>query len=173
MDATRQYEMLANLQAVLNLYLAQQPAIVLAYLFGSVARGQATPLSDIDIAILLDASLDEAQRLNTHLDIAVAVAELLGEKAQVTLLNNAPPFLAYNVIRDGILLYKRTEAERVAFVVRTMKLYFDFKPALEFHQQKLLERIEEHGLGYRKERDNGTLEAAKRLHQRLTRSSKR
>lgn len=161
------------IQATLHPYLAQQPNLVLAYLFGSVARGQATPLSDIDIAILLDASLNEEQRLNAHLDVAVAVAARLGEKAQVTLLNNASLLLAYNVMRDGILLYKRTEAERVAFVVRAMKLYFDFKPALEFQQQKLLERIEEHGLGYRKEHDNGTLEAAERLYQRLKGASER
>ena len=35
--------------------------VTLAYLFGSAARGEATPLSDVDVAVYLD-GLDRAQR---------------------------------------------------------------------------------------------------------------
>ncbi len=34
-------------------YLARQPDVDAAYLYGSVARGQANVLSDVDIAVLL------------------------------------------------------------------------------------------------------------------------
>jgi predicted nucleotidyltransferase len=40
--------------AVLKNYFAESQDVVGAYLFGSYARGQASPLSDVAIAVLLD-----------------------------------------------------------------------------------------------------------------------
>jgi len=44
-------------------YLASQPDVVAAYVFGSVAQGRARPQSDVDIAVLLTADLDEEAAL--------------------------------------------------------------------------------------------------------------
>ena len=41
-----------DLEAIQS-YFAGQPEVVVAYLFGSVARGRANHLSDVDIAVLL------------------------------------------------------------------------------------------------------------------------
>ena len=38
-------------QAIVEI-LADQPSVIAAYLFGSVARGTAGPLSDIDVGLL-------------------------------------------------------------------------------------------------------------------------
>lgn len=40
-------------------YCASVPDVILAYLFGSHARGQAGPLSDIDVAVLVDTTVCE------------------------------------------------------------------------------------------------------------------
>jgi predicted nucleotidyltransferase len=40
--------------------VAQEPRIVAAYLFGSWARGAATSLSDVDVALLLEAGCIDA-----------------------------------------------------------------------------------------------------------------
>ena len=48
-------------------YFARQPGVVVAYLFGSVAHGQADRLSDVDIAVLLDERLGTDEPPNSPL----------------------------------------------------------------------------------------------------------
>jgi hypothetical protein len=50
-------------------------------------------------------------------------------EVQLTLLNHAPPLLAYQVIREGVLLHQ--------FQVKAMKEYFDVQPMLAFHNDAL------------------------------------
>ena len=38
--------------------LATEPAVVAAYLFGSLARGTAGPLSDVDVGLLITSASD-------------------------------------------------------------------------------------------------------------------
>jgi predicted nucleotidyltransferase len=42
-----------HIASALKERLEQEPDVVVAYLFGSVARGTAGPLSDVDVAVLL------------------------------------------------------------------------------------------------------------------------
>jgi hypothetical protein len=148
-------------------YLAQQPSIVVAYVFGSVARGDATHLSDVDIGILLEPGIDAQGSIERQLDLMVALDTFASQEVQVTILNRAPPILTYQVIREGVLLYERDRAERVAFEVKAMKIYFDLKPMIAFHRQALIERIREEGLGKQARDSTRTLEAAERLRERL------
>jgi len=131
-------------------YLAEQPDVVVAYLFGSVAPGQANARSDVDIAILLQKGLDEEATLARQLAILVALQEMADREVQVTILNRASPFLAYQVLKEGLRLYQRDKAERVEFEVRAMKMYFDIQPMLAYQNRALLRRIKESGLGRNK-----------------------
>lgn len=148
-------------------HLGAQPRVVLGYLFGSVAQGRADALSDVDVAVLLDESLDAEERLEETLRLMGELEPYTGGEVQVVLLNEAPPLLAYRVAEEGALLYARSEAERIAFQVRARKLYFDFRPRLAFHTRALLRDIEEVGLSGRRRRPGGALEAARRIHERL------
>lgn len=154
-------------------YFTQQEDVVAAYLFGSVARNQASHLSDVDIAVLLDPDLGSEASVERQLQLMVALDDFADREVQVTILNRASPMLAYQVVKDGILLYERDPDDREAFEVRTMKIYFDVKPMLEFHSQNLLRQIQEAGLGRRTRRDSRTLEAAERIRQRLVGASER
>ena len=154
-------------------YLAEQADVVVGYLFGSVARGQATPRSDVDIALLLDAELDAQAMVERQLALMGALETFTDREVQVTILNRATPLLAYEVIREGVCLMERSLAERVAFEVAAMKRYFDLKPMLAFQQQALFQRIREVGLGTRANHDRSTLEAAERLRERLEESTRR
>ena len=148
-------------------YFAQQSDIVVAYLFGSLARGQASHLSDIDIAVLFNSGLGMEASIERQVQLMVDLDQFADREIQVVVLNRASPFLAYQVLRDGLLLYERSRVERIAFEVRTMKVYFDVQPMLEFHSKSLVKRIREVGLYGRTRRDSGALEAAQRIHQRL------
>lgn len=148
-------------------YLASRPNVLVAYLFGSLARGGATSRSDFDLAVLLNAGLSCREQVECQLDLMVVLDGFSDREVQVTLLNTASPMLAYQVLREGLPLYAREDGERIAFEVRAMKRYFDVKPRLDFYREHLLRRLLG-GQGERSERRAArTLKAAERVRQRL------
>ena len=61
---------------------------VLAYLFGSHARGQAGPLSDVDTAIFLDNSVAFDRYFDERLEMTGGVMDVLGvDEVDVAILN--------------------------------------------------------------------------------------
>jgi uncharacterized protein len=101
------------------------PGVLVAYLYGSHARDRAGPLSDVDVALLLDSD-DEQRRLELTAAIAHAVAPM---RADVVILNDAPVALSYRVLRDGTVLVSRDDKARVDHWVRTVDRYLDMAPA--------------------------------------------
>jgi uncharacterized protein len=155
-----------NLPA-LSAVLARQGDVVAAYLFGSLARRQVGPLSDVDIAVLLAPELGEEAVVERQLDLMVALDDLDPRELQVTLLNHASPVLVYQVVRDGILFYERSKPQRIDFEVRAMQRYFDVRPMLDFHAQVLMRQIQEVGLARRGDGDTRALQSAERIQRRL------
>lgn len=97
--------------------------VVVAYLFGSQARGDAGPLSDVDVAVLLEDDLSSAEALALRLRLIEAISRALHvERVDVAPLNNAPYLLQHRVIRDGHVLYCRDELARALRVSRTARL---------------------------------------------------
>lgn len=154
-------------------YIRAQRDIVVVYLFGSVARGRAIAQSDLDIAVLLADGLDPEATVDRQIHLTSDLSRFSDREVQVTILNRASPMLAYQVVRDGQLLFERSQHERVAFEVNAMKRYFDVKPMLEFHSVQLRQRIQEVGLGRRSRRAERALEAAERIRERLARATDR
>ncbi|MBM4457723.1 MAG: nucleotidyltransferase domain-containing protein [Chloroflexi bacterium] len=159
--------------AGLTAYFAGQADVIAAYLFGSTARGQAGRLSDVDIAVLLDSLVDGEAALERQLKLMIDMDNFADREVQILILNRAVPLLAYQVIRDGRLLFERNRADRVAFEVRAMKLYFDLQPMLAVQNRALLTRIREVGLGKGRHGDSGALGAARRIYDRLATAPER
>lgn len=106
--------------------LISEPDVLVAYLFGSHARDSAGPLSDVDVAVLLDERSDHFRR---RIEITGAVAEVTGDgNADVIVLNATPVALGYRVLRDGNLILSRDERARVRFFVHTVGRYLDMAP---------------------------------------------
>jgi uncharacterized protein len=154
--------------AGLTAYLTGQSDVLAAYLYGSVARGQANSLSDVDVAVLLTADLDQEALLERQVSLMADLACFADREVQVTVLNDAAPHFAYEVLRDGRLLCEPDPAARIAFEVRAMKRYFDVQPLLAAYDRELAKRIQEVGLGTRRRRHPSALGAAQRIHERLT-----
>ncbi len=154
--AQRQQEasrILARLREVLPPVLARYP-VDAAYVYGSVARGAVTPLSDVDIALLLTASLPPYERLKMELtiqgDIEAAREVLLHglSSVDVRAINEAPLTVRGRIVQEGILIYERDRVRRIAFEVATRKRYFDFAPVARRLRDAFLQRVHREGLLY-------------------------
>jgi uncharacterized protein len=108
--------------------LAFWPEIKLAYLFGSQARKEAGPLSDIDLAIYLDEKLSRVQMGELQLEIISRLSGFFqNDQVEILILNlSEMPELKFAVISEGELLYE-VEPYKVLIEPRIMNEYFDFK----------------------------------------------
>lgn len=114
----------------------------LAYLFGSRASGSARPESDFDIGILLEASAARAERGATIRRLAARLGrEVSSVLLDIVILNDAPALLRHRVIRDGLLLFERTPADRVRFAIRTIRDYQDGDIRRAEFTRRRIERI--------------------------------
>ncbi len=107
-------------------------------------------MSDIDLAVLLDKSIERERYLAERLRLMGELSTILGTDAvDLVVLNESPPGLAYRVIRDGELLFAPEEGkgQLVDFKVRTMDRYFDFQPAQRIFSEGLARRIREGSFG--------------------------
>lgn len=97
--------------------LAEEPAVVFAYAFGSFIEDR--PFEDIDVAVFVEPS-PHVQRdlLAFQLDLAARLEHASGFPVDLVLLNEAPLGLRAASLA-GRLLYSRDEACRAAFVERT------------------------------------------------------
>jgi predicted nucleotidyltransferase len=159
--------------AISQPYFASRGDVSLAYLFGSVARGEAGPLSDVDVAVLLVGDPDEEICSEARLDIIGDLMHLLStNEVDVLILNQSPLALRYAVLRDGVPLFVRSRKDAVDFRIRTLNEYFDFAPMIQKYQRIFFEKIRagEFLSGYNPYR--GTPAADKDIIERFTRPTK-
>lgn len=97
-----------------------------AYLFGSCARGDSFPLSDIDIAVYTGGgmtSLDDELRLHTEL-----CRRLKTDKIDIVFLNRATNFMLLDeIVRRGRVIYDKNPSLREEFELKALHDAIDFK----------------------------------------------
>ncbi len=102
---------------------SEQPAIDALYLFGSAARGEGGPSSDLDLAVLLNET--DASDFSL-LSFVSLVERSCGCRADVVVLNRAGELLKYEVRRYGRLIFERDARRRKRFEILGRKSYEDF-----------------------------------------------
>lgn len=147
--ARRQKEtdhILALLKQALPNVLPKYP-VDAAFVYGSVAHGTATPLSDVDIALLLTVCPQPYERLKLELAIQADLEDAVGfAPIDVRTLNDAPLMVQGQIIQKGVRLYERDRQHRIAFEVATRKRYFDFAPVARRLRDAFLEHVRQEGL---------------------------
>lgn len=142
-DATRD---LAALRQAAAVVFADEP-VRFAYLFGSRARGEARPGSDVDVAALFG---DEAAAA-TYLERTVVLAGRLAVQSGVgpidgmVALNDAPLRLVGRILAHRVVLFSRDEPARVAFEVRMRSRALDFELHAAPLDRELLAAMARHG----------------------------
>jgi len=77
---------------------ACHPAVAAAYIFGSVARGQAGPDSDLDVLV----TFDELPGLIRLIELEDHLSDLLGVKVDLVLRNSLKPWIGPTVLREVV-----------------------------------------------------------------------
>ena len=91
---------------VIRAYFATQP-VLKAWLFGSYARGEQTPDSDIDILVVFDQENGRKVSLLRHIGIALGLQDLLGKKVDLITEGTLLPFAKETADKDKVLIYER------------------------------------------------------------------
>ena len=128
---------------ILKAFFEREGEIIAGYLFGSFAKGTDSHSSDVDVALLLadDTGPD------THTDLAGRyqgnLSELLGREVDVVILNEAPPFLKFQIFRHGQRLFDRDQKRSGHFIAVSLIEYFDFEPLKRSMEERIIQRLKE------------------------------
>ena len=113
--------------------------VAAAYLYGSVARGEATTLSDVDIALLFSEHVGESLRRQVIVEIASALAHAeVGKRLDVRDIEELPLVVQGRILTEGRLVRSSDDVRRVRFETAVRMLYFDFLP---FHARDVEEGL--------------------------------
>jgi len=105
-----------------------------AYLFGGLATGRQTPLSDVDLAVFLAGGADPVE---ARLEILGELMLLLGtERIDLVVLNSAPLSLRGRILAARKVLADNRPFERHKFESLTQREFFDFA----IRERRLLRR---------------------------------
>jgi len=120
-----------EIEARLRDALARREEILEAYLFGSAARGEAQPHSDVDVAVYADAARAKDDGFGYEATLSADLAGALGsDRVDVVRLDRAPPLLYHRVLRDGVRLLSRDLVATTTREGRALSRYCDYVPQL-------------------------------------------
>ncbi len=125
---------------ILRKLLEPYDFIDFALLFGSYAKGKQTFLSDIDIAIFTNRSIDLFEQGN----LISLLEENLNKKVDLVLLNNLEKNdakMAFNIVSNHEVILNRSNKKYVDFKADTYKYYFDLQPMYEMFDKALKKRL--------------------------------
>ena len=115
---------------------ASLPEVQAAFLFGSHASGRARADSDVDVAVLLDtciAPADGHARLRRLLE--ALTENIAADRLDVVVLNDAPPALAFQVLKHGKPAFERDRTALHRFRVQTYTRHSDFESTERFFRE--------------------------------------
>ncbi|GFR36354.1 type VII toxin-antitoxin system MntA family adenylyltransferase antitoxin [Thermobrachium celere] len=134
-------KVLSNIHGLKNIFSKYKDKIVVAYMFGSVHRREITPLSDVDIAILINKEyegvIDEIEA-----EVYEDLVRFLGtEEIDLVCLNKAPLSIQYGVIKDKEILYFLDKQKVVDYETSVITDYLDIKPMRDFLNLEFLKKV--------------------------------
>jgi len=117
-------------------YFSYQNDVKFALLFGSFAQECNSPVSDIDIAVYFGENKDKLRLGEKQIEITSAIMRLCSaNRVDIVILNIANPFLRFQVIKYGRLLYAKDEKSFYRFKADSLGGYQDIKPLYDLYDK--------------------------------------
>ena len=132
-------ENIEHLLPVAKTYLKSRGDVLFAYIFGSLAKGEVSPLSDVDISVYLTEDADVVEK---KMEILGKLIELLEtDEIDLVILNSAPLTLRMKILESKKVIVDNAPFLRHHYESLTMREYFDFS----IIEMAILERRFFHG----------------------------
>lgn len=96
--------------------IKNHPDVIAIYLFGSYAKGEQSPMSDVDIAVILG---------NPNPENEAEVGSLISPEIDVVLFHRLPLHIKFEIFRYGKELFVRDEGKLVEIKLKVMREYLD------------------------------------------------
>ncbi|MEM2935473.1 MAG: nucleotidyltransferase domain-containing protein [Candidatus Thermoplasmatota archaeon] len=100
-------------------------------IYGSVAKGKNTPLSDIDISVYYDGKKEE--RFNFRKEVLGSI----NEDIDVQIFQDLPIYIRREVITEGKILYQKDFNETFSIFLKTLKDFEHFKHRLKIFYESI------------------------------------
>jgi len=108
-----------NYAVVIDLIREAVPDAEAIYLFGSRARADNNPASDVDLAFVARSSIEPVARF----DLQERIAAMLHTSVDLIDLRAASTVMRVQVLEHGVLLYERDSSERAFFEASALSAY--------------------------------------------------
>lgn len=134
----------ASIAARLEAFFQDEPGVVSAYLFGSVAEERAHRESDVDVGVLLDRSRYSrpADRFRERVRLGSALIGVLHRnEVDVVVLNDAPPLLGRRIVTKGRRVFCRNGEIDREYVRVVQSRAADLEPYLKRMRALKLETL--------------------------------
>jgi predicted nucleotidyltransferase len=119
---------------IAQMFAARNEDAAAVYLFGSLARGEGGPDSDVDVAVLYGRPVN-ADLAGLKLGLAGDLEARLGRRVDLVVLDSQPPDLVHRVLRDGLIVVENNRSARIRFEVNARNEYFDILPVLRRYRR--------------------------------------
>jgi len=126
--------------------LFNRKEVVVAYLFGSLVKKEISPLSDIDLAVYLDERIPRNRQNEVHMMLLNELIAILGDDLDLILMNSADLLMNFNIIKEGEIIYQRSETEKVMIESEIMDRFMDMRYYHKRHVDVTLDRMAKEGL---------------------------
>jgi predicted nucleotidyltransferase len=115
--------------------------IDIAYIFGSFIDCE--KFSDIDVAIVITRELNAYKRFKFAMEVARKLEREIKPRFEfdVKILNYSPVEFQHEVLKKGIVIFKRDENRRIEYEASIISTYLDLKYMYEFLDKKFLARV--------------------------------
>lgn len=118
--------------------VARCPAVAAAWIFGSMARGDAGEDSDLDLAVLLRPEAAAGGTDFLH-DLASALERFSPSgMVDILVLGQQGPVLRHRILAEGRLVHDADPDARIGFEGRTISEYLDWKPTHDIAMRSAL-----------------------------------
>ena len=123
-------------------YFDEHEEIQFAILFGSLAKGTANKMSDVDIAVMVNPDFNKSFPFGYQAELITDLMQVLKrDDVDVVILNKTPIALKHQVLRYGKFLYIRDKQARIKFQIDTINQYEDYKVLYRIHEEALRKKL--------------------------------
>ncbi len=110
--------------------LKSHEKVLAVILFGSTVRGETTPLSDVDIAVVVEDPTPEDE---------AELGSLYSRRIDLVLFHRLPPYIQFQVLKEGKVLYLRDKEKFKEIKFRTIRNYLEHSRMYRRVREMLLE----------------------------------